>query len=40
MLFTLTTNLSYSVFLTTPFVTTLLSLAKSLQTGDNLLISY
>ena len=39
MLFTLATNLSYSVFLTTPFFTTLLSLAKSLGTVVNLSIS-
>ena len=39
MLFTLATNLSYSVFLTTSFFTILLSLAKSLGTGLNLSIS-
>ena len=39
MLFTLAINLSYSVFLTTSFFTTLLSLAKSLGTGVNLSIS-
>ena len=39
MLFTLATNLSYSIFLTTSFFTTLLSLAKSLGTGVNLSIS-
>ena len=39
MLFTLVTNLSYSVFLTTSFFTTLLSFAKSGGTGVNLSIS-
>ena len=39
MSFTLATNLSYSVFLTTSFFTTLLSFAKSLGTGVNLSIS-
>ena len=39
MLSTLATNLSYSVFLTTSFFTTLLNLAKSLGTGVNLPIS-
>ena len=39
MLFTLATNLSYSVLLTTSFFTTLLSLAESLRTGVNLSIS-
>ena len=39
MLFTLVTNLSYAVFLTTSFFTTLLSFANSLGTGANLLIS-
>ena len=39
MLFTLATNLSYTVFLTTSFFTTLLSFAKSLGTGVNLSIS-
>ena len=39
MLFTLATNLSYSIFLTTSFFTTLLSLAKALGTGVNLSIS-
>ena len=38
MLFTLATNLSYTVFLTTCF-TTLLSLAKSLGIGASLSIS-
>ena len=38
MLFTLATNLLYSVFLIT-FFTTLLKLAKSLGTGVNLSIS-
>ena len=37
MLFTLATNLPYTVFLTTSFFTTLLSLAKLLGTGTNLL---
>ena len=39
MLSAFSTNLSYSVFLTKSFFTTLLSLAKSLGTGVNLLIS-
>ena len=39
MLFTLATNLSYSVFLTTSFFTTSLSLLKSTRTGANLSIS-
>ena len=39
MLFTLATNLSYTLFLTTSFFTTLLSFAKSLGTGVNLSIS-
>ena len=39
MLFTLASNLSYSVFLTTSFFTTLLSLTKSLGTGVNLSMS-
>ena len=39
MLSTFATNLSYTVFLTTLFFTTLLSLAKSLGTGANLSIS-
>ena len=39
MLFTLATNLSYSVFLTTPFFTTLLNFARSLGAGVNLSIS-
>ena len=39
MLSTLATNLSYTIFLTTSFFTTLLSLAKSLETGVNLSIS-
>ena len=37
--FTLLTNLSYSVFFTTSFLTTLLSLAKSTGTDVSLLIS-
>ena len=40
MLSTFVTNLSYSVFLTTSFFSTLLSLAKSLGTGVNLSTSY
>ena len=36
MLFTLATNLSYSVFLTTILFTTWLCFAKSLGTGVNL----
>ena len=39
MLTTFATNLSYTVFLTTSFFTTLLSLAKSLGAVVNLLIS-
>ena len=39
MLFTLATNLSYTVFLTTSFFTTSLSLLKSTGTGANLSIS-
>ena len=39
MLSTFLTSLSYSVFLTTSFFTTLLSLAKSLGTGVNLSMS-
>ena len=39
MLFNLATNMSYTVFLTTLFLTTLLSFAKSLGTGVNLSIS-
>ena len=39
MLSTFVTNLSYKVFLTTTFLTTLLSLAKSLETSANLSIS-
>ena len=39
MLFTLATNLLYSVFLTTSFFITLLYLAKPLGTGVNLSIS-
>ena len=39
MLFTLATNLSYSVFLITSFFTTLLNLLKSVGTGTNLSIS-
>ena len=39
MLFTLATNLSYTVFSTASFFTTLLSLAKSLRTGVNLSLS-
>ena len=39
MLSTFATNLSYSVFLTTSFLTTLLILPKSLGTGANLSIS-
>ena len=39
MLFTLATNLSYSVFLTTSFFTASLSLLKSTGTGPNLSIS-
>ena len=39
MLLTLAINLSYKVFLTTSFFTTLLSFAKLLGTGVNLSIS-
>ena len=39
MLFTLATNLSYTVFLTTSLFTTLLSFARSLGTGVNLSIA-
>ena len=39
MLFTLATNLSYTVFLTTSFFTASLSLLKSTGTGANLSIS-
>ena len=39
MVFTFVANLSYSVFLTTSFFTTLFSLAQSLGTGVNLSIS-
>ena len=39
MLFTLATNLSYTVFLTTSFFTTSLSLLKSTGTGTNLSMS-
>ena len=39
MLFTLETNLLYSVFFTTLYFITLLNLAKSLETGANLSIS-
>ena len=39
MLYTFVTNLSYSVFLTTSFFTTSLSLLKSTGTGANLSIS-
>ena len=39
ILFTLVTNLSYAVFLTTSFFTTSLSLLKSTGTGTNLSIS-
>ena len=39
MLSTLLINLLYSVFLTTSFFTTLLSLAKSLGTGVNFAMS-
>ena len=39
MLSTFVTNLSYTVFLTISFFTTLLSLAKSLETSANLSIS-
>ena len=36
MLFTFVTNLSYTVFLTTPFLTTLLNLIKSVGRDFNL----
>ena len=39
MLFTFATNLSYTVFLTTSFFTTSLSLLKSTGAGANLSIS-
>ena len=39
MLFTLSANLSYTVFLTTSLLTILLSFAKSLETGAILSIS-
>ena len=39
MLFALLTNLSYSVFFTTSFLTTMLSLAKSIGTDVSLSIS-
>ena len=39
ILFTLSTNLSYIIFLTKSFFTTSLSLFKSRGTGTNLLIS-
>ena len=39
ILFTLANNLSYTVFLTTPFFTTSLSLLKSRGAGTNLPIS-
>ena len=39
MLFTLATNLSYSVFLTTSIFTTLLNLAKLSVTGVNFAMS-
>ena len=39
ILFTLVTNLSYTVFLTTSFYTTLLNLLKSVGTGTNLSMS-
>ena len=39
MLFTLATNLSYVVFLTTLFFTISLSLVKSTRTGTNLSMS-
>ena len=39
ILFTLATNLSYTVFLTTSFFTTSLSLLKSTGTGANLSMS-
>ena len=39
ILSTFVTNLSYTVFITTSFFTTLLSLAKSLGTGTNFAMS-
>ena len=39
MLFTFATNLSYTIFLTTSFFTTLLSLLKSAGIGTNLSMS-
>ena len=39
MIFTLATNLSYTVFLTTSFLITSLNLLKSTGTGANLSIS-
>ena len=39
ILFTLATNLSYTVYLTTSFFTTSLSVPKSIGTGTNLSIS-
>ena len=39
MLFTLASNLLYTVFLTTSFITTSLSSLKSTGTSDNLSIS-
>ena len=39
ILFTLVTNLSFAVFLTTSFFTTSLSLIKSIGTGINLSMS-
>ena len=39
VVFTLPSNLSYSVFLTTSFVTTLLNLLKSSEKGFNLSMS-
>ena len=39
ILFTLATNLSFTVFLTTSFLLTSLNLLKSAGTGTNLLIS-
>ena len=38
MLFTLATNLSYTLFLKTSFFTALLNFAKSLGTGVNILV--
>ena len=40
LLFTLATNLSHAVFLTTSFLTTSLSSLKSTRTGPNLSLSY